>query len=129
MTDAAVLISGSHGSIFALLQTHASGISAEIKTADNLVVTVKMQEPLQEPLSGLVEFHGTVQGKNTVLSDFYVSFPPEFTKDFGMFHIATLQSVSSFSEIIKLNSYCLLGGIAHGIPYTVTITDLLCFPI
>ncbi|GFG38307.1 hypothetical protein Cfor_12189 [Coptotermes formosanus] len=41
-----------------------------------------MQQPLQEPVSGLVEFHGTVQGKNTVSSDFYLSFPPEFNKNF-----------------------------------------------
>jgi hypothetical protein len=75
-----------------LLQTHANGISAEIKTVDNLVVTVKMQEPLQEPLSGLVEFHGTVQGKNTVSSDFYLSFPLEFTNNFGMLYIASLQN-------------------------------------
>ncbi|KDR16179.1 replication protein A 14 kDa subunit-like [Zootermopsis nevadensis] len=65
-----------------VLNTHASGISVEIKTVDNLVVTVKMQEPLQEPLSGLVEFHGTVQGKNTVSSDFYISLPPEITENF-----------------------------------------------
>jgi hypothetical protein len=66
-----------------LLQTHPNGISVELKTTDNQVVTVRMQEPFQEPLSGLVEFHGTVQGKNTISSDFYLSFPPEFTNSFG----------------------------------------------
>jgi hypothetical protein len=83
-----------------LLQTHPNGISAELRTVDNHIVSVKMQEPLQEPLSGLVEFHGTVQGKNTVLSDFYLSFPPEFTKNFGMFSIASLQISCSFSKNI-----------------------------
>jgi hypothetical protein len=66
-----------------LLQTHPNGISVELKTVDNHVVTVRMQEPFQEPLSGLVEFHGTVQGKSTVSSDFYLSFSPELTNSFG----------------------------------------------
>jgi hypothetical protein len=66
-----------------LLQTHPNGISLELKTVDNQVVTVRMQEPFQEPLSGLVEFYGTVQGKNIVSSDFYLSFPHEFTNSFG----------------------------------------------
>lgn len=76
------LLSSDHKQI-SLLQTHPSGISLEIKTVDNQVVTVKMQQPLHEPVIGLVEFHGTVQGKNTVSSDFYLSFPPEFNKNFG----------------------------------------------
>lgn len=67
-----------------VLNAHPNGISVELKTTDNHVVTVRMQEPFQEPLSGLVEFHGTVQGKNTVSSDFYLSFPPEFTNSFDL---------------------------------------------
>ncbi|XP_069700637.1 replication protein A 14 kDa subunit-like [Periplaneta americana] len=67
-----------------ILSTHSNGISVEIKTVDNQVVTIKMQEPLQEPLSGLVEFHGIAQGKNSVSSDFYLSFPPEFTENFDV---------------------------------------------
>jgi hypothetical protein len=29
----------------------------------------------------------------------------------------------------RLKRYCLRGGIAQGVPYTATITDILCFPI
>jgi hypothetical protein len=31
--------------------------------------------------------------------------------------------------IAYLYCYCLWGGIAQGVPYTVTITDLSCFPV
>ncbi|KAJ9590249.1 hypothetical protein L9F63_016636 [Diploptera punctata] len=67
-----------------ILSTNPNGVSIEIKTTDNHVVTVRMMEPIQEPLSGWVEFQGVAQGKNAVSSDMYMQRPSDITEKFDV---------------------------------------------
>lgn len=65
-------------------QTHPNGKSFEIKTGDRQVVTVLLREPLNEPLSGLVEVQGLGQGKGQVQCDYFIPFSNEIGETFGM---------------------------------------------
>lgn len=51
------------------------------------MVTVHMERPLDEPISGLVEIHGTVQGKGQILCNNYIPFPPEMSENFGKYKL------------------------------------------
>ncbi|XP_074659266.1 replication protein A 14 kDa subunit-like [Tubulanus polymorphus] len=60
-----------------------SGMSFKLKTCDDQIVTVKLQEPLQEYLQGLTEVHGEVQGRE-IKAQSYVVFPAEYSSSFDM---------------------------------------------
>lgn len=49
------------------------------------MVTVHMERPLDEPVSGLIEIHGTVQGRGQILCNNYIPFPPEMSENFGKY--------------------------------------------
>ncbi|XP_063591547.1 replication protein A 14 kDa subunit-like [Penaeus indicus] len=60
-----------------------SGIMILVKASDGQSVQVKLQEPLQENLEGLIEIHGFGQGRQ-VMCQSYVSFPMEYASSFDM---------------------------------------------
>ncbi|XP_046391338.1 uncharacterized protein LOC124159519 [Ischnura elegans] len=61
-----------------------NGMSFDMISSDNTTVTVKLDEPLQEPVEGIVEVHGVGMGRNVVKSENYLTFPPEVTNNFDM---------------------------------------------
>ncbi|XP_048510501.1 replication protein A 14 kDa subunit-like isoform X2 [Athalia rosae] len=63
-------------------KVNSNGTSLELKTSDNMLVTVDLQEPIDSCLEGYVEVHGTVQSKSTVSCNSFVQFPPEMTEEF-----------------------------------------------
>lgn len=65
-----------------VIKTNPGGKSFDVQTGERQVVTVNMERPLDEPVSGLVEIHGTVQGKGQILCSNYIPFPPEMSENF-----------------------------------------------
>ncbi|XP_039279463.1 replication protein A 14 kDa subunit isoform X2 [Nilaparvata lugens] len=54
-----------------------SGRSFDIKTSDNMIVSVSVNQPLTEPISGLVEVIGKGQGRNSMVCEKYLQFSDE----------------------------------------------------
>lgn len=67
------------------LQTNPGGKSFDVQTGDRQVITVHMERPLDEPVSGLLEIHGTVQGRGQIFCNNYIPFPPEMSENFGKY--------------------------------------------
>merc|ERR1712168_52774 len=61
-----------------------NGVAFKLVTPDNQVVSVKMSEPLNERLDGLVEVHCVVDSPNEVTCFEYIMFPPETSLNFDM---------------------------------------------
>ncbi|KAG8222239.1 hypothetical protein J437_LFUL001437 [Ladona fulva] len=61
-----------------------NGMGFEMISSDNTSVSVKLGEPLQEILDGIVEVHGVGMGRNVMKCDNFLAFPPEFTHNFDM---------------------------------------------
>jgi len=61
-----------------------SGFSFQLTAGDHQTVVVKLQEPLQELVQGLVEVVGSVTGKNEVMCSNFVQFPDEMSNGFDL---------------------------------------------
>ncbi|KAL7646439.1 UNVERIFIED_CONTAM: hypothetical protein RMT77_003352 [Armadillidium vulgare] len=83
-------------------QIDSTGQNVQIKTSDEQLVVVRLNEPLKENLEGIVEFHGTGHGQQ-MLADFYVSFPGEYAQNFdiGMYNDAV-----TFIHTVDNNPWC-----------------------
>ncbi|XP_022196649.1 replication protein A 14 kDa subunit isoform X1 [Nilaparvata lugens] len=69
---------GKNVSIFGeILKSDPSGRSFDIKTSDNMIVSVSVNQPLTEPISGLVEVIGKGQGRNSMVCEKYLQFSDE----------------------------------------------------
>ncbi|KAK3868307.1 hypothetical protein Pcinc_016857 [Petrolisthes cinctipes] len=73
-------------------QVDPSGMMVSLKASDDQVIQVKLQQPLQENLEGVMEVHGMSQGRQ-VLCQSYVTFPQESYANFDM---------GSYDEAVKL---------------------------
>ncbi|RZF47048.1 hypothetical protein LSTR_LSTR012306 [Laodelphax striatellus] len=74
---------GKNVSIFGeILKSDPSGRSFDIKTSDNMIVSVSMSQPLTEPVSGLVEVIGVGQGRSSVLCENYLQFSEELASTY-----------------------------------------------
>ncbi|XP_064638445.1 replication protein A 14 kDa subunit-like isoform X2 [Lineus longissimus] len=58
-------------------------MSFKLKSCDGQEVIVKLQEPLQDYMQGIVEVHGRVEG-NAILASNYISFDSDQTNGFDM---------------------------------------------
>uniref|UniRef100_A0A1B6DMY0 Replication factor A protein 3 n=1 Tax=Clastoptera arizonana TaxID=38151 RepID=A0A1B6DMY0_9HEMI len=65
-----------------VLKTHPNGKAFDIQTSDNHVVTVLLETPLNDIISGLVEVHGKGQGQKQIQCSYYMSFPPELADSY-----------------------------------------------
>eukprot|EP00920_Eleutheroschizon_duboscqi_P025584 GHVT01062974.1.p1 GENE.GHVT01062974.1~~GHVT01062974.1.p1 ORF type:complete len:120 (+),score=16.99 GHVT01062974.1:47-406(+) len=71
--------------VLGMAQTPAAdGMSFKIMTSDKQEINVKLQEPLQEYVEGLVEIHGVVDNFNNLQCHSYVFFTPEQSKNFDL---------------------------------------------
>ncbi|KAK2167985.1 hypothetical protein NP493_1249g00033 [Ridgeia piscesae] len=61
-----------------------SGMSFRLTASDDQDVVVRMTEPLQEDIQGLVEVQGSVNERNEVVCQSYILFPGENTENFDM---------------------------------------------
>lgn len=75
------------------------GTSFDVKTPDLQVVTINLRKPLKEPVTGVVEVHGIVQGRNSMVCDFYMVYPKELADTYGemIFYILLI-----FSNIFQI---------------------------
>uniref|UniRef100_A0A0P4VSM8 Putative replication factor a protein 3 n=1 Tax=Rhodnius neglectus TaxID=72488 RepID=A0A0P4VSM8_9HEMI len=62
--------------------TNPKGDSFEIKSTDNQVITISMRSPLTVPVAGLVEVHGIVKDRSTLICDYYMEFPKEIAETY-----------------------------------------------
>lgn len=60
-----------------VILVNPNGTSFDVKTPDLQIVTVSMRKPLKEPITGLVEVQGIVQGRNAMICDYYMVFSKE----------------------------------------------------
>jgi len=61
-----------------------NGLSFQLTTSDNQNIVVRLQEPLQELVHGLVEIHGSVTGRTEVICHDYILFSDELSQTFDM---------------------------------------------
>lgn len=50
-----------------------NGLSFDVRTTDNQIVKVTLKRPLDQPVEGYVEVHGTSMGKS-IAADYFVIF-------------------------------------------------------
>ncbi|CAH1395552.1 unnamed protein product [Nezara viridula] len=62
-----------------VISVNPKGTTIDLKTADMQVVIVSMRKPLTEPVSGVIEVQGIVQGRNSMVCDYYMSYPDTLT--------------------------------------------------
>ncbi|CAG7833403.1 unnamed protein product [Allacma fusca] len=60
------------------------GSAFQIRSSDGVVITIRLKQPISEPLSGLVEVYGTGQGKNLILAESFTTFAEEVAAKFDM---------------------------------------------
>jgi len=53
-----------------------------MKASDGATITIRLKQPITEPLTGLVEVYGTGQGKNLVVADSFTLFPEQVSDNF-----------------------------------------------
>jgi len=61
-----------------------SGMSFEMTASDKQAISVRLQDPLQEMLHGLVEIHGKVSSRNELACVDYLLFSDEMSQNFDM---------------------------------------------
>ncbi|KAL0270343.1 UNVERIFIED_CONTAM: hypothetical protein PYX00_007789 [Menopon gallinae] len=66
-----------------VIKANPDSNTMEIKTTDNCVVNVIMNNQFEETYTGWVEIRGQAQGKNVVIGSHCISFPSHIFKDFG----------------------------------------------
>lgn len=62
----------------------SNGSSFTLITSDNQDIQIVMQKPLNEYVSGLVEVHGQVTGKNQIDCHNYVIFSEDVSESFNL---------------------------------------------
>ncbi|BES96168.1 Replication factor A protein 3 [Nesidiocoris tenuis] len=67
-----------------VISVERTGKSFDLMSSDKHVVTVALRTPLTEPLTGLVEVHGIVKGKNNVICNYYLSIPGELAANYDL---------------------------------------------
>ncbi|XP_015912965.3 replication protein A 14 kDa subunit [Parasteatoda tepidariorum] len=81
------------------MQLESSGRTFTMKTASNDIVTVQLQEPVQDLLQGFIEVQGTVSHNNTIKCQHLISFPKEFYEKADMsLHNEVLSLASRFPD-------------------------------
>ncbi|KAH9520254.1 60S acidic ribosomal protein P1-alpha 3 [Bulinus truncatus] len=66
-----------------------SGKSFSLTTSDKIDIQIQLQEPLIEPVSGLIEVQGRITSRNSLLCDNVVSFPADAQNlDFSLYQKA-----------------------------------------
>lgn len=68
-----------------LFQVHSNGSSLEMKSTDNQIITVLLQEPLSEPLEGWIEVRGNGQGRSNVICQHLLPLNDIIGDGFGEF--------------------------------------------
>ncbi|KAF6208927.1 hypothetical protein GE061_014669 [Apolygus lucorum] len=61
---------------------NSSGASFDLMASDRKVVTVALRTPLTEPITGVVEVHGIVKGKDNIICNYYMAVPSEISGNF-----------------------------------------------
>ena len=56
-----------------------------MRCSDGAQITVRLKQPINEPLSGVVEVYGMGQGKSLVIAESFTAFPDEITARFGTY--------------------------------------------
>ncbi|KAK3928513.1 Replication protein A 14 kDa subunit [Frankliniella fusca] len=56
----------------------------EVNTGDSTNVRVQFQNPLDEPLDGLIDIYGIVQDKNLIEAESYIIVPPNLAENFDL---------------------------------------------
>ncbi|KAI0220829.1 hypothetical protein LSAT2_027702 [Lamellibrachia satsuma] len=62
----------------------SNGMMFKLTASDGQDVTIRMTEPLQELIQGLVEVQGQINERNEVICQSYILFPGENTENFDM---------------------------------------------
>ncbi|XP_014285158.1 replication protein A 14 kDa subunit [Halyomorpha halys] len=65
-----------------VISVNPKGISFDLKTSDMQIVIVSMRKPLTEPISGLIEVQGIVQGRNSMVCDYYMAYPDTISESY-----------------------------------------------
>lgn len=98
-----------------LFQKNANGKNLEIETTDGVKVNVALQEPITDNIEGLVELHGTLQSKSTMLANCCIHFPPEISKNMGKLNFlldrnsifqnfSPLTDVKMYNELLSIKN-------------------------
>jgi len=61
-----------------------SGLSFQMTASDNQPICVRLSEPLQEMLHGLVEVHGKVSSRNEISCFVYLMFSDDISQSFDV---------------------------------------------
>ncbi|KAJ1527784.1 hypothetical protein ONE63_007737 [Megalurothrips usitatus] len=61
-----------------------TGVTIEVSTGDGTNVMVQFQEPLDEPLEGLIDVYGKVVAKNQIEADSYIMVPESLSQNFDL---------------------------------------------
>ncbi|XP_026281842.1 uncharacterized protein LOC113208844 [Frankliniella occidentalis] len=56
----------------------------EVNTGDHCNVRVQFQNPLDEPLDGLIDVYGQVLDKNLIEAESYIIVPPHLAENFDL---------------------------------------------
>ncbi|KAJ8986044.1 hypothetical protein NQ317_013929 [Molorchus minor] len=59
-----------------VMEKSSNGMSFDLRASDNQIVKINLKRPLDKPLEGYVEVHGTSAGKEVIADDFVI-----FTND------------------------------------------------
>uniref|UniRef100_A0A0A9YBH4 Replication protein A 14 kDa subunit n=1 Tax=Lygus hesperus TaxID=30085 RepID=A0A0A9YBH4_LYGHE len=65
-----------------VIPTNTSGTSFDLMACDKKVVTVSLRSPLTEPLTGVVEVHGIVKGRDNIICNYYMAVPSEISGNY-----------------------------------------------
>ncbi|KAK9507332.1 hypothetical protein O3M35_007211 [Rhynocoris fuscipes] len=71
--------------IFGTVNGTPRGSMFDIITTDKHLVSITLRKPLSEPIAGLVEVHGIVKNKDSIICNYYMMFPPDIASTYGKF--------------------------------------------
>lgn len=80
-------------------------MSFDIKSTDRQVITVSLRNAISEPLTGTVEVHGIVKGKNNVVCNYFMAIPSDIASTFGKLDEGSWQEKYAWEIAILLIYY------------------------
>ncbi|XP_013776804.1 replication protein A 14 kDa subunit-like [Limulus polyphemus] len=85
-----------------VVQIDNSGKSFKMKSSDNQVITVIMEEPLGELLQGVIEVEGVVHNPKAVVCKRYFMFPQEAAEEFDInLHNEAVKLVNQYQNFYQ----------------------------
>ncbi|EEB17020.1 Replication protein A 14 kDa subunit, putative [Pediculus humanus corporis] len=80
-----------------VIKVHSNGTLFEMKSTDNQIITVILNEPLSENLEGWIEVRGNGQGRNSVICHKILNLD-DICHSIGMFDVINLSHTNSVED-------------------------------